>query len=68
MIEHCRQMLGEEPSSLFGGAPLKPAPEEMGSGSKLLLVSFFPQAFLKQKNLLLLHQSSIFTPQTGCTR
>lgn len=32
MIEHCQQILGDDPSSLFGGPPLKPAPEEMGSG------------------------------------
>lgn len=32
MIEHCQQILGDDPSSLFGGPPLKPTPEEMGSG------------------------------------
>lgn len=32
MIEHCQQILGDDPTSLFGGPPLKPPPEEMGSG------------------------------------
>lgn len=32
MIEHCRQILGDDPSSLFGGRPPEPSPEETGSG------------------------------------
>lgn len=64
MIEHCQQILGHDPSSLFGGPPLKPTPEETGSGLKTLV---FFSSFPKKKNMLL-HQSSIFTPQTGCTR
>ncbi|XP_056883556.1 rho GTPase-activating protein 20-like isoform X1 [Takifugu flavidus] len=31
MIEHCRQILGEDPSSLYGGPPPQPPPEETGS-------------------------------------
>ncbi|XP_071321133.1 rho GTPase-activating protein 20-like [Trachinotus anak] len=33
MIEHCRQILGEDPSSLFGGPPQRPSTDEMGSDS-----------------------------------
>ncbi|KAM9328783.1 rho GTPase-activating protein 20-like [Pholidichthys leucotaenia] len=33
MIEHCQQILGEEPSSLFGGPPQRDNTEEMGSES-----------------------------------
>lgn len=32
MIEHCQQILGEEPSSLFGGPPQRLNTDEMGSG------------------------------------
>ncbi|XP_041637525.1 rho GTPase-activating protein 20-like isoform X2 [Cheilinus undulatus] len=31
MIEHCQQILGENPSNLFGGPPQRVATEEMGS-------------------------------------
>lgn len=34
MIEHCQQILGEDPSSLFGGPPQRPNTEEIGSGTK----------------------------------
>uniref|UniRef100_A0A3Q1HPC3 Rho-GAP domain-containing protein n=1 Tax=Acanthochromis polyacanthus TaxID=80966 RepID=A0A3Q1HPC3_9TELE len=33
MIEHCQQILGEDPSSLFGGAPQRVNSEETGSES-----------------------------------
>ncbi|XP_041835156.1 rho GTPase-activating protein 20-like [Melanotaenia boesemani] len=33
MIEHCQQILGEDPSSLFGGPPQRLNSEEMGSES-----------------------------------
>ncbi|XP_072228213.1 rho GTPase-activating protein 20-like [Leuresthes tenuis] len=33
MIEHCRQIIGEEPSSLFGGPPQRRNSEETGSES-----------------------------------
>ncbi|KAM7375321.1 hypothetical protein PAMA_014429 [Pampus argenteus] len=33
MIEHCQLILGEDPSSLFGGAPQRLNTEEMGSDS-----------------------------------
>ncbi|XP_044044094.1 rho GTPase-activating protein 20-like [Siniperca chuatsi] len=33
MIEHCEQILGEEPSSLFGGPPQRLNTDEMGSDS-----------------------------------
>ncbi|XP_020489783.3 rho GTPase-activating protein 20-like [Labrus bergylta] len=33
MIEHCQQILGENPSTLFGGPPQKVNTEEMGSDS-----------------------------------
>lgn len=33
MIEHCQQILGEDPSSLFGGPPQRPNTEEIGSDS-----------------------------------
>lgn len=32
MIEHCQQILGEDPSSLFGGPPQRCNTDEMGSG------------------------------------
>ncbi|XP_042368821.1 uncharacterized protein LOC121962654 [Plectropomus leopardus] len=35
MIEHCQQILGEEPSSLFGGPPQRLNTDEMGSDSWL---------------------------------
>uniref|UniRef100_UPI0037E9B5CE rho GTPase-activating protein 20-like n=1 Tax=Semicossyphus pulcher TaxID=241346 RepID=UPI0037E9B5CE len=35
MIEHCQQILGENPSSLFGGLPQRANAEEMGSDSWL---------------------------------
>ncbi|KAM8903112.1 rho GTPase-activating protein 20-like isoform 2-T2 [Spinachia spinachia] len=35
MIEHCQQILGEDPSSLFGGPPQRRNSDEMGSGSPL---------------------------------
>ncbi|XP_056226026.1 rho GTPase-activating protein 20-like [Seriola aureovittata] len=31
MIEHCQQILGEDPSSLFGGPPQRRSDDEMGS-------------------------------------
>ncbi|XP_071757286.2 rho GTPase-activating protein 20-like [Centroberyx gerrardi] len=33
MIEHCQQLIGEDPSSLYGGPPQRPNTEEMGSDS-----------------------------------
>ncbi|XP_028998891.1 rho GTPase-activating protein 20-like isoform X2 [Betta splendens] len=33
MIEHCQQILGEDPSSLFGGPPQRPNTEETASDS-----------------------------------
>lgn len=36
MIEHCQQVLGEDPSSLFGGPPQRCNDDEMGSGRKCL--------------------------------
>ncbi|XP_051283311.1 rho GTPase-activating protein 20-like isoform X2 [Dicentrarchus labrax] len=33
MIEHCQQILGEDPSSLFGGPPQRLNTDEMGSDS-----------------------------------
>ncbi|KAG7241083.1 hypothetical protein INR49_026114 [Caranx melampygus] len=35
MIEHCRQVLGEDPSSLFGGPPQRRNDDEMGLDSWL---------------------------------
>ncbi|KAI3366076.1 hypothetical protein L3Q82_009898 [Scortum barcoo] len=35
MIEHCQQILGEDPSSLFGGPPQRLNTDEMGSDSWL---------------------------------
>lgn len=34
MIEHCQQILGEDPSSLFGGPPQRLNTDEMGSGTE----------------------------------
>lgn len=33
MIEHCQQILGEDPTSLFGGPPQRLNTEEKGSGT-----------------------------------
>ncbi|XP_071400411.1 rho GTPase-activating protein 20-like [Centroberyx affinis] len=33
MIEHCQQLIGEDPSSLYGGPPQRPNTKEMGSDS-----------------------------------
>ncbi|XP_038573611.1 LOW QUALITY PROTEIN: rho GTPase-activating protein 20-like [Micropterus salmoides] len=33
MIEHCQQILGEDPSALFGGPPQRPNTDEFGSES-----------------------------------
>lgn len=35
MIEHCQQILGEDPSSLFGGPPQRLNPEETSAGTEL---------------------------------
>lgn len=34
MIEHCQQILGEDPSSLYGGPPQRLNTDEMGSGTE----------------------------------
>ena len=34
MIEHCQQILGEDPSTLFGGPPQRFNAEETGSGTE----------------------------------
>lgn len=39
MIEHCEQIVGEDPSSLFGGPPQRLDTEEMGSGMKYVFNS-----------------------------
>ena len=33
MIEHCQQIVGEDPSSLFGGQPQRLNTDEMGAGT-----------------------------------
>lgn len=35
MIEHCQRILGDDPSSLFGGPPQRLNAEETGSGAEI---------------------------------
>ncbi len=39
MIEHCQQILGEDPSSLFGGPPQRLNTDETGSGTETTEIS-----------------------------
>lgn len=67
MIEHCQQILGEDPSSLYGGPPPQPPPEETGSGNNPVGRDF-TQAFLKRKKYVRQQRSWMLPLQSGATR
>lgn len=66
MIEHCQQILGEDPTSLFGGPPQRLNTEEMGSGTKEKKRNMTNVYMCKSKHLQVLKLTLDTSPVIVC--